>query len=241
MIDHSVVDGSVRAPMAECWRIVGVSGDRTCPELARFIHCRNCPVLAEAARTFFDRPAPPGYLEAWQIALEAHDERPDADARSLLVFRLDQEWFALPSAVLVEVTSVRRVHAVPHRTGTPLAGMVNIRGRLELCMSLHAILGVPGGPRLPTEDEPPAHDQKGVPRLLVLERSSAKSNSRWVVGVDDVAGVQRVAASALRRIPATVSQSATRCATALFDDDAKTVAVLDESRLFDALERAVVP
>ncbi len=32
------------------------------PELSSFIHCRNCPVFAAAARTFFDRPAPEGYL-----------------------------------------------------------------------------------------------------------------------------------------------------------------------------------
>lgn len=241
MIDPSVVDGSVRAPMAECWRIVGVSGDRTCQELARFIHCRNCPVMADAARGFFDRPPPPGYLEAWQRELEPADERPDADAASLLVFRLAQEWLALPSALLMEVTSVRRIHAVPHRAGTPLAGMVNIRGRLELCMSLHAILGVAGGPRESESDDPPGQREKGLPRLLVLERPSAKSTSRWVVGVDDVAGVHRVPSSSLRKIPATVSQSATRCSTSLFDDDAKTVAVLDEVRLFDALERAVMP
>ena len=30
-----------------------------------FIHCRNCPVFAAAARTFFDRPAPEGYLADW--------------------------------------------------------------------------------------------------------------------------------------------------------------------------------
>ena len=49
----------------DCWSHIGVSGDRTCPELSSFIHCRNCPVFAAAARTFFDRPAPEGYLAGW--------------------------------------------------------------------------------------------------------------------------------------------------------------------------------
>jgi chemotaxis signal transduction protein len=240
MIDHASRLDSVEQPMPECWRIVGVSGDRSCPELARFIHCRNCPVLAEAARQFFDRPAPPGYLEAWQTVLEAPDERPDADATSLLVFRLDTEWLALPTAALVEVTPVRRIHAVPHRSGTPLAGIVNIRGRLELCMSLHALLGVPGGPRPPVTDDPPATDDNGLPRMLVVERHEGKATQRWVLGVDDVAGVQRVPASALRKIPATVGQAPSRCSSALFHDSERSVAVLDRDRLFDALERAVV-
>jgi hypothetical protein len=39
-------------------------------QLEQFIHCRNCPVLAEAARTFFDRAAPAGYLDAWQDILQ---------------------------------------------------------------------------------------------------------------------------------------------------------------------------
>jgi chemotaxis-related protein WspD len=239
MIDDATHLKSVEQPIPECWRIVGVSGDRSCPELAQFIHCRNCPVLAEAARQFFDRPAPPGYLEAWQRVLDIPDERPDSDARSLLVFRLADEWLALPTAILVEVTPVRRIHAVPHRAGTPLAGIVNIRGRLELCMSLHAVLGVPGGPRQPAGDEASA-DDAGVPRLLVIEQRKRTSSQRWVLGVDDVSGVQRISASALRKLPATVGQAATRCSSALFDDDARPVAVLDEARLFDALGRAVI-
>ena len=28
----------------DCWNHIGVSGDRSCPELNTFIHCRNCPV-----------------------------------------------------------------------------------------------------------------------------------------------------------------------------------------------------
>lgn len=238
MMDQGTRLESVEQPMPECWRIVGVSGDRSCPELARFIHCRNCPVLAEAARQFFDRPAPPGYLEAWQSILEAPDERADTEATSLLVFRVDSEWLALPTSVLVEVTPIRRMHAVPHRAGTSLAGIVNIRGRLELCMSLHAVLGVPGGPRQP-DSAGTAADDDGLPRLLVVEQQSAKAMRRWVLGVDAVAGVHRVPASALRKIPATVSQAASRCSSALFDDGGKPVAILDEALLFDALARAV--
>jgi chemotaxis-related protein WspD len=241
MIDRGPRLESVQQPMPECWRIVGVSGDRSCPELEQFIHCRNCPVLAEAARQFFERPAPPGYLEAWQRVLEIPDERPDSDATSLLVFRLDKEWLALPTAVLAEVTPIRRIHAIPHRTGTALAGIVNIRGRLELCMSLHAVLGVPGRPSQPVSDDLPASADQGLPRLLVLEHRSSKAAQRWVLGVDDVAGVHRVPAAALRKIPATVSQASSHCSSALFDDDSRSIAVLDESRLFDALARAVTP
>jgi chemotaxis-related protein WspD len=236
MIDHAR-DEPVKAPMPECWRVIGVVGDRSCPELERFIHCRNCPVLAEAARGFFERPAPEGYLEAWRQILEEPVEAVEAEATSLLVFRADKEWLALPATVLVEVTPVRRIHALPHRRGTPLAGLVNIRGELRLCLSLHAILGLAGGPQ-PAGGNAHA-DAEAVPRLLVIESPGPRAAERWVIGVDDVAGVQRVPKSALRPVPATVSQAAARCSTALFRWRDHDVAVLDESRLCDALRQAV--
>ncbi len=240
MNDHANRSVTIVPPMPECWRFVGVSGDRTCPELEQFIHCRNCPVLAEAARGFFDRPAPPGYLEAWQAVLEAPDVRPDPDASSLLVFRVASEWVALPARLLVEVTPIRCVHSIPHRRGTPLAGIVNIRGRLELCLSLHAVLGLAGGPVVPDESIQPGCGDEGVPRLLVIERQRGRSTHRWVVGVDDVAGVQTVPQRMLRKVPATVGQAASHVSAALFDWEARSVAVLDEERLFEALSRAVV-
>ena len=58
---------------SDCWHRIGVSGDRSCPELNAFIHCRNCPVFAAAARTFFDRPAPEGYLADWSRWLAESD------------------------------------------------------------------------------------------------------------------------------------------------------------------------
>ena len=239
MIDHAQAD-AVKAPLPECWRVIGVTGDRSCPELERFIHCRNCPVLAEAARGFFDRPHPPGYLDAWRAILEEPEEAIEADSASLLVFRLATEWLALPATILVEVTPVRMIHAVPHRAGTPLAGLVNIRGELQLCLSLHALLGLPGGPRLPPlAGAGPDAVADAVPRLLVVERSAARPADRWVIGVDEVAGVQRVPRSTLRPVPATVGQAAARCSAALFAWRDRDVAVLDEERLFASFRQAV--
>jgi chemotaxis-related protein WspD len=228
---------AIQPPMPECWRIIGVGGDRSCPELKAFIHCRNCPVLADAARTFFDRGPPEGYLESWRTILEEPAEVTEAADTSVLVFRVDKEWLALPGSVLVEVTPARTLHAVPHRSGTPLAGIVNIRGQLQLCVSLHGVLGLPGGPRPGAEQEAPFVD--GTPRLIVVERETAQGSERWVLGVDDVAGVHRVGRADLRPVPSTVSQAAARCSSALFEWQDRTVALLDEVRLFETLHDMV--
>lgn len=232
MIDVIPSTGVGSAPPPECWRTIGIAGDKSCPELVTFVHCRNCPVLAEAARTFFDRPAPEGYLDAWREILEEPVAPPDTDAVSGLVFRLDREWFALPTAVLVEVTTARPLHRIPHRTGGGLAGLVNIRGQLQLCLSLHTLLELPGGPAV-------GSGEAGSARLLVLERAGEKGLERWVVGVDEVAGVQRLPRTALRAVPATVAQAQARCSTALFDWQERTVGLLDEARVFAGLRGLV--
>jgi chemotaxis-related protein WspD len=227
----------VEAPMEECWRRIGVAGDRSCPELETFIHCRNCPVMAEAARTFFDREAPEGYLEAWSRILEQPEEMIDPDSTSVLVFRLDREWLALPATALVEVTPLRPLHRVPHRTGGVLEGLVNIRGQLQLCVSLHGLLGLEGRPTFI-----PSAAADALPtgaRLLVIERSGEQAAERWVFGVDEVAGVHRAIRSALRAVPSTVSQSGTRHCQALFDWQGRAVGLLDESRVFDGLRDSV--
>lgn len=238
MIDRARYEiPAVTAPMPECWRVIGVAGDRSCPELQAFVHCRNCPVLADAARSFFDRPAPEGYLDAWQAILEEPAEAAESADTSVLVFRVDHEWLSLPSAALVEVTPARMLHSVPHRSGTALAGIVNVRGQLQLCVSLHAVLGLPGGPQTATWRTGGPMD--GVGRLIVLERASVHAAERWVVGVDEVAGVHRVGRADLRPVPSTVSQAAARCSSALFEWQERTVALLDEVRLFEALREAV--
>ena len=83
----------VTPPQSDCWRTIGIAGDKSCPELERFIHCRNCPVLAEAARTFFDRAAPAGYIDAWREILE---EPPDRKSTRL---NSSHEWISrMPSS-----------------------------------------------------------------------------------------------------------------------------------------------
>lgn len=222
----------VTPPMPACWRIVGVSGDRTCPELHTFIHCRNCPVLADAARAFFDRPAPVAYVDTWREILAAPATTVATDTTSVLVFRVGQEWFALPADLLVEVTVPRPLHSVPHRTGGGLTGIVNIRGQLQLCLSLHALLGS-AGPDAAPAGGPPAGTGPSR-RLLVVEQHGG-AGGRWVLGVDEVGGVHRLPRGAARAVPSTVGEAQARYSTALFDWQDHAVGLLDGERLFAGL------
>jgi chemotaxis-related protein WspD len=228
---------TVVAPMEGCWRRIGVGGDRSCAELETFIHCRNCPVLTAAARTFFDREAPPGYLESWREILEQPEQAADGDAVAVLVFRRGSEWLALPARVLVEITPPRKVHRLPHRHDTLLEGLVNIRGQLQVCVDLGRLIGVERS----ADDAAAAATSSVGPaaRLLVVERVGDRGTERWVFGVDEVAGVQRVPAAALRAVPSTVGGTANRSTAALFAWQDKTVGLFDEQRLLDGLRAQV--
>jgi chemotaxis signal transduction protein len=56
-----------------------------------------------------------------------------------------------------------------------------------------------------------------------------------VFAVDEVAGVQRVARSAMRAVPSTVSHAGARSTLNLFDFQEQTVGILDPARIFEGL------
>jgi chemotaxis-related protein WspD len=244
------------APQGDCWNRIGVRGDRSCPELAQYVHCQNCPVFAAAGRRFLDAPTPPGYLDEWAERLAAPAEEAAADLEGALVFRLADEWLALSVHALVEVTPPRPVHRVPHRGGL-LAGLVNIRGELCLCVHLAKLLGVeprspgPNGPAaLPPSrngpralgladgagDRAPAAAETArqavtPARLLVVRRDE----ERWVFPVDAVEKVVRVPRAEVARPPATVGRAAAHLARGVFSWRGRLVGLLDDARLFEAL------
>lgn len=205
-------------PATDCWNRIGVRGDGSCPTLAEVVHCQNCPVFAAAGRRFLDAPAPPGYRDEWTARLASIDDEDTCEGTSVLVFRLADEWLALPVPVLVEVTPLKPVRRVPHRTGV-LAGVVNMRGELTLCAHLGKVLGIANG----------AISDTG--RMLVVRRDS----DRWAFAVAEVDRVHRVPNASVGRPPATVARAASHLTRGVFPLGDRAVGLIDEGRLFDTL------
>lgn len=202
----------------DCWNRIGVNGDRSCAELPQHIHCRNCPVFAAAAQTLFERPAPAGYLAEWTTALGQALPSSECDFVSVVVVRLSDEWLALAAAFLVEVTLPRSIHCVPHRTNRVFRGMVNVRGQLHLCVSLHGVLNI----------EAPAADARGL--LVVVDYQG----ERWAFLVDEVLGVDRIPRRLLRKVPGTLANPVSGVSQAVFTWRERHVGFLDELRLIAA-------
>ncbi len=214
------------ATLDDCWNRIGVQGDRTCPELEQHVHCRNCPVFARAARAFFDRPAPDGYLADWAELIGRPAAGSAVDAVGLLIFRLGVEWLALGLGVVAEVTTPRPIHRVPHRTNRVFSGLVSLRGQLRLCVSLHGLLNI--DPAEPDDDAP------ARPRLVVIRGDG----ETWAFPADEAVGVRQVGRDQLRKVPSTLANPAGSFGRAVFAwGPGRSVVVLDEPRVLASLRR----
>jgi chemotaxis-related protein WspD len=216
----------------DCWNQIGVFGDGTCPELAKVIHCRNCPVYAAGGRSLLEREPPADYLREWTQALaETKDEDQSEDTLSVLIFRLGREWLALPTHVCQEVAEMRPIHNLPHRSGPVLLGLVNIRGQIRLCVSLKELLGVE-----PADDSGRTTNHRN-PRCLVV---IAEGRDHWVLLVDEIHGIQRFHLNAVRDAPVTVAKAAPRLTKGVIDWRDTGVGYLDDELLFLALRKEVL-
>ncbi|MDM9384291.1 hypothetical protein QUB80_26815 [Chlorogloeopsis sp. ULAP01] len=54
---------TVSSDIYHCWNIIGIMGDRSCPELSNFIHCRNCPIYSAGGHQLLERCVPNNYRQ----------------------------------------------------------------------------------------------------------------------------------------------------------------------------------
>lgn len=210
----------------DCWNSIGVRGDASCPELKKHVHCHNCPTFSAASHRLFDRPTPPDYLEDWSQRLMQTIAPSAADTIPVVIFRLAAEWFAWHTRSVVEVAEPRVIRRIPHRTNNLLLGLVNIRGELQLCVSLRELLSI----RAMISDETATSCPQE--RLLVVTDGSA----RWVFPVDEVAGVQRLPQDSLTNLPATVSGAALNFSRGVFHLEGRAIGFLSDEAIFPSLE-----
>jgi chemotaxis-related protein WspD len=212
-----------------CWNRIGVWGDSQCGELARVIHCRNCPVYSQAAADLLDRDIPEGYLDATTRHFAQEAASVARDTKSVVIFRIEDEWLALATTALMEICDLRTVHSLPHQRNPAVLGIVNVRGELLICISLTSLLGTG------KTETAAGRDRLARTRLLVASRNG----ERLVFPVDEVQGVHRFDPMRLGEAPATVARASSSYTRAMLPWREKSVGVLDEERLFETLRRTL--
>ena len=211
-----------------CWSKIGVLGDASCPELQKYVRCRNCPVYSNAAVQFLDRPLRPEFRREWTEHFAKLKPLAAPARTSALVFRLHAEWFALPTQAFQEVAERRLVHSLPHRRQGVVLGVVNIRGELLICVSLDRLLGL--------EQTPPGQSlRRTCERILVANWNG----NRLAFPADEVRGVHRFQMLELKEPPATLGKSNLSYTCGLLSWQGRTVGYLDAERLFSTLNRSL--
>jgi chemotaxis-related protein WspD len=199
-------------------------GDHSCNELKKHVHCRNCPAFTQGARRLLERPPAPTDRAEWTSVLSEERERIQKLDLSLFVFRLGKEWLSLPTKFFVEVTESRTPRPLPYRSNESFRGIVNIRGELQLCISLHYLLKVPQAPQAET-----------TRRLAVIEKDAA----RWVFEADAIHGLLRVREASLRPPPVTISKALQPHVRGVLDWQDKQIGCLDDELLFYQLNGSI--
>ncbi|KWF21975.1 chemotaxis protein CheW [Burkholderia pseudomultivorans] len=226
----------------DCWNRIGTRGDRSCERLADCLRCLNCPVYAYHAAKLLERPL--GAAEMAEAARRMSGFDPahaaDGDTRhAALAFRVADEWLALPIGVLREIAGTRPIHSLPHRRHSAVRGVVNIRGTLRIAISIGALLGLDaggdGGSGGRAGSGTRGRDDSRFTRLLV----AAHHGEPVVFPVDEVEGVLRFGASDWVPVPATVGRASAGLSRGVLSWRGKSVGLLDDDRLFDAVTRSM--
>jgi len=222
--EHSVDD---------CWNQIGVwaKGERSCPKLNKVGHCVNCEVFSSAGRSLLDTEPPRGYRDEWAEFCTVEQADKNQQTGSVLLFRLGDEWLGLETRMLDEVMPMRPVHSVPHRKSRVLKGITNVRGELQLCVSIGSLMNITRGEIAGT------NVVKGVYERMVVISSDGL---RFVFPASEVRGVYRFDSSEMKEAPATAMNCSVHYLKGMLLWENRHVGVIDHELLFPALERGIL-
>ncbi len=211
----------MNATLDHCWRRIGVyGGDQSCPLLIESLHCRNCQVFSDAARTLFDRASDVESTEQWQRARSGQDS-----LKAALVFRLGQQWLGLPPTLVAEVAARQPVRRLAHRTTGRLEGVVNVRGELHLCVALGELLGLD------------ARSETSATGRMVLVRDN--DSKVLAFRCEEVLGLQHFPNTCMEPAPDTLPEPLRECVEGLFPMKSGHLAMLNGDSVLNLLEQAL--
>lgn len=209
-----------QAVVDDCWNRIGVFGDKSCPQLERHIHCRNCEVYGAAAIALLDR-----YGSALERGDDDYGQGETAQVqgaqRSLLIFRLGEQWLAIATRCLAEVMPMSPIHVLPHRKSRGLLGVTNVRGTLVACLSLAELLD------LDTQQDARRSERRVIPRMLILESGSGP----LVTPVDEVSGIQRIPVARISSAKHDDKRAISRFTAGVLQWQEQSITLLDDEQL----------
>jgi chemotaxis-related protein WspD len=214
----------------DCWNKIGVWGNRTCGELKKVIHCRNCIVYSSAAAQLLGAELPEDYLGRWTTHFATEPEVESRQLQAALIFRIGAEWLALSPTNLQEIAEGRPIHSVPRGRSNTLLGLANIRGELLVCLALDRVLG------LEKTGSEKSSSKRAIYRRMVV---AGCHGSRFVFPVEEVHGIHWFNPNELKEVPSTVTKAQTAYFRGILIWQNKSVGCLDDRLLFNMLNESL--
>lgn len=223
-LDDELVSDDAQA-IDDCWNRIGIHGDRTCPLLVEHIHCRNCPVYSAAATRLLDRYA---LEQDHRESMHSEVQVSKVKTRSMMVFRLGEEWLGLPTRCLDEVSPLQRIHSLPHQRSRALLGVANVRGALVACLSFVELLGL-------DSTTTPASNARVMPRMLIVSAEGGPV----VVPVDEVDGIHAIDVRLLDAASVPSQNTNARFTRGVVKWKNHSLRLLDDEQLLSAVNRSL--
>jgi len=212
----------------DCWNNIGIWGHQTprCERLQKLIHCYNCDIYSQAGSKILNRPAQDNYLAEWKNNLRQLREENNADIKSALVFRMGDEWFALASKFIKEITHCDKHHSLPHIKNNVLRGLANVNGELILNVSLGYLF-----------------------KINKSKISSKYTNERYIIINDDeesfafpateVKEIVHYSMEEIKPTPSTINKGTSCFIKGIIRHQNTDVGILDSKLVFDALHKNI--
>lgn len=219
-------------PPEGCWKSIGVWGKEVprCPRLDELIHCRNCPVFHTASLKVYERAIPDDYRLEWTNVLAASKEKFISNTRSVIVFRIGDEWAAIATSLCKEISRMMKIHRLPHNKSQILRGVVNNGGEIRSCFSLGNLLGIAKASQIFEDGFHSVYS-----RMIVMEMAG----QRYVFPVSEISGLLHYREEDRGELPQTVLDSAASYMNGVVKWEDKNVGCLDEKLLTAQLERSL--
>jgi chemotaxis-related protein WspD len=152
----------------------------------------------------------------------------EVQTRSLLMFRLGEEWLGLATRCLVEVAPLQAIHSLPHQRSRALLGVANVRGALVACLSLVELLGLDSVSSVP-------NGVRVMPRMLII----AAHGGPVVVPVDEVDGIHAIDERILDAASRSGAQASAKYTRGVMQFKGRSLRWLDEEQLLSAVTRSL--
>jgi len=211
--------------ISDCWNQIGVwrKGLDICPKLETVAHCRNCQVYIDAGLALLDRDINEDYIKENTAKYKNAKSLGSVAQISCIVFRSENEWFAINTNVLNEICEVSEIHSIPHNRNPLISGMVNVRGEIEICIAFNEL-----------HQQKSQQDSVGKSRMLVINLESG----RYVYRADEVMGIFKIDNNSIRPAPSSVAATSSHYVNGIFDYNEQSIGLVDPHLMDSRIKEA---